>query len=344
MNELLINTGMGTSRIIMDKGIEDVGSLLPNKKTVILTDENVYALYHTKFPKNIPVIIIGLGEKNKTMATLDFIFEKMLEFELDRSSFLLAIGGGIVCDIAGFAASIYMRGIQFGFVSTTLLAQVDASIGGKNGVNFKGYKNMIGTFTQPNFVICDANMLKTLPNEEYIAAYAEIIKHAAIGNASLFSFLETNYIKAAEHDIEVIRRVVYDSLVIKSSVVQQDEKESGLRKMLNFGHTLGHAIEKHTGVIHGNAVAIGMVAAARLSVKEGVLKQVDCERLENLISLYKLPTKMEGLDKEAIIEAMKKDKKRERDVIAFVLLNGIGNIQFKNISIEDLKGIVYDLC
>ncbi len=343
MDVLNINTDMGESKLLLGEKLINLKNYLPEGQKLIVTDKNVYRLYQKQFPKNIPVVIIGLGEKAKTLVTLEKIYEACIKYELDRSSFIIGIGGGIVCDITGFAAATYMRGLGFGFVSTTLLSQVDASVGGKNGVNLKGYKNMIGVFSQPRFVICDFEMLATLPEDEYIAAYAEIIKHAAIKNIEMFKYLEENCEKALCHNIDVIRKMVYDSLVIKSTVVNMDEKETGMRKMLNFGHTVGHAIEKTTGMIHGNAVSIGMVAAARLSVDKGTLSSSDAKRLESLILKFGLPLSAK-LDKNKIIDAMRKDKKRERDTISFVLLKGLGDVVFEKVPIDNLKKIVYDLC
>jgi 3-dehydroquinate synthase len=343
MEVLKIKTDLGESRLLSGERIENLHKYLPDCKLAIITDENIKKYYQQYFPQNALIITVGLGETNKTMATLEKIFDELISAEYDRSCFILGIGGGIITDITGFVASIYLRGVRFGFVSTTLLAQVDASIGGKNGVNFKGYKNMIGVFNQPEFVILDYNMLKTLPKQEFTAGFAEIIKHAAIRDMSLFDFMENNIDKALSGDERVLHRLVYDSLVIKSAVVQTDEKEKGLRRILNFGHTLGHAVEKLTGIIHGQAVSIGMVAAARLSVKKGLLTQVEAERLEKLIAAYGLPVKI-TVDKARLIEAMKKDKKREQEMINFVLLSGLGSAVIEGIEIKQLEEIVNDLC
>lgn len=343
MEQLIIKTDLGESKLLLGESIKNIGNYLPDTKVVVITDTNVRELYEDFFPEEVNVIEIGTGEENKTLETLSYIYEKLVEFEIDRSSFIVGIGGGIVCDITGFAASTFMRGIKFGFVSTTLLSQVDASIGGKNGVNFKGFKNMIGVFNQPEFVICDFTMLMTLPEDEYIAGYAEIIKHAIIKNYEMFCYLEKNVNEAMEQNLEVIHRVVYDSLVIKSEVVQKDEKETGLRRMLNFGHTIGHAIEKNTGLIHGKAVAMGMVLSAKLSEKRGYITKEDVKRITDLISAYKLPVDF-PLDKKEIVEIMKKDKKREKQIINFVLISKIGEVKFEAIPVNELEDIINDLC
>ncbi|MBA3037475.1 MAG: 3-dehydroquinate synthase, partial [Desulfobacterium sp.] len=275
------------------------------------------------------------GETVKTLDTAAYIYQNLLDMNAQRSTVLVGIGGGIVCDITGFVASTYLRGISFGFVSSTLLSQVDASVGGKNGVNFKGYKNMVGVFNQPAFVICDMNLLKTLPEKDLLCGFAEIVKHAAIEDAALFEYLENNYKKALSLDYNVIERLVYDSVVIKSSVVNRDEKEKGERRKLNFGHTLGHAIEKTTGIPHGEAVSLGMVFAASLSVKRGLLSSGEEKQISALLKNLKLPTTVD-IDRKKVIEALNKDKKREGDGIHFVLLDGIGKAVIEEISISEL--------
>ncbi len=344
METFIIQTPHNTSKILLGEQLARLSRYLPETKTVIITDGHVHDLYKDQFPQTTGVITIGHGEKIKTLDTLNYIFTKFVELELDRSSFVIGIGGGIVCDITGFAASIYLRGIDFGFVSSTLLSQVDASIGGKNGVNFMGYKNMIGVFNQPKWVICDLKMLKTLPEKEFIAAFAEIIKHACIRDASMFEYLEQNTPGALQRDIDVLHELVSNSLTIKSEVVQKDEKEKGLRRILNFGHTIGHAIEKNNpGVIHGYAISTGMVVAARISEKMGLLTTAESERITKLIAAYKLPTEIQ-ISKNLLLEGIRKDKKRENDTINFVLLDGIGSTIIKPIEISQLKEIIYDLC
>ncbi|MFU8770398.1 MAG: 3-dehydroquinate synthase, partial [Desulfotignum sp.] len=227
----------GTSQIHVGERLGNLADHLPDQPLVIITDENVKSLYGHAFPK-VPVITIGTGEKIKTLATVETILHRLIDLGCDRSCFILGIGGGIVCDIAGFAASIFMRGVDFGFVSTTLLSQVDASVGGKNGVNLSAFKNMAGVFSQPRFVICDPDMLKTLPQKEIANGMAEIVKHALIADAGMLAFIENNHARALNLDPEIIFQLVSDSVAIKSRVVQQDERESGERRKLNFGHTI----------------------------------------------------------------------------------------------------------
>ncbi|MCP4107598.1 MAG: 3-dehydroquinate synthase [Desulfobacteraceae bacterium] len=328
----------GNSKILAGERLHNLEKYLPNKKTVIITDTNIKRLYQNDFP-SCEIIEIGTGEGIKNLDTAQYIYEKLLALEADRSSFIVGIGGGLVCDIAGFVASTYMRGISFGFVSTTLLSQVDASVGGKNGVNFQGYKNMVGVFNQPEFVICDMNLLNTLPEKEILSGFAEIVKHAAIGNADMFAYIEKNYEKALALDTEVIEKLVYDSVVIKSSIVNKDEKEKGERRKLNFGHTFGHAIEKTLHVPHGEAVSAGMVVASNLSVKKGLLRAKDAERIEELLRKLKLPVRFQ-IDREKVLDALRKDKKREGDSINFVLLKNVGSAIVEEISIKELDDVI----
>ena len=237
--------------------------------------------------------------------------------EADRSTFIVGIGGGIVGDITGFAASTYMRGLGFGFVATSLLAQVDATVGGKNGVNFKGYKNMVGVFNQPHFVIADIELLKTLPPGEVACGLAEIVKHACIADADYFAYIESQCNAIRQLEPAVMHKLVYESVVIKSNVVNRDEREAGERRKLNFGHTVGHALEKTLGISHGAAVSVGMVMAAELSKQHDLLDGQDLTRIKALLTRLNLPTRID-FNPKAVIEALGKDKKRENDQLISV--------------------------
>jgi 3-dehydroquinate synthase len=337
MKQLTIKGKTGISKLLVGEKIENCGKYINPEETVIITDTNVATLYQTHFPST-NVIAIGIGEKIKTFDTVTEIYASLVNMEADRSAFILGIGGGIVCDIAGFVASTYLRGVRFGFVATTLLSQVDASVGGKNGVNFGGYKNMVGVFNQPEFVICDPMVLKTLPDKEVLCGMAEIVKHAAIADTDLFAYLESRFTQARQLDIEVIERLVSDSVKIKAAIVGRDEKEQGERRKLNFGHTFGHAIEKISGVPHGEAVSAGMVQAARLSVQKGLLSAVDEQRIMTLLNNLNLPTAI-PLQKHRVLDALKRDKKREGRHIHFVLLEGIGQAVVHKISIQKLEAL-----
>ena len=344
MKQLDIQSSIGTSKILVGESLKNVSNYLPeNKKLVIITDTNVRKIYGHQFPEG-NIIEIGIGEDNKTLDTIKVIVGKMLEMELDRTSFVLGIGGGIVCDITGFVASVFMRGVDFGFVSTTLLAQVDASVGGKNGVNFEGFKNMVGVFALPKFVICDTKMLQTLPKDEVLSGFAEIVKHGAIASNELFCYIEENIEKALDLDPIVVDHFVYESNKIKSTVVNGDARERGERRKLNFGHTFGHAIEKVTKISHGKAVSIGMVVAAELSVQKGLMQKSEAKRLKDVLKRMNLPVDTAGLDKDKALEAMKHDKKREGDSVHFILLEEIGKAQIQGITFDDLKTITDDLC
>ena len=335
MKRFEIHGQAGASTILVGERLENLRDHLPVERPVLITDTNVERLYGDRFPPG-HVIAIGTGEAVKTLDTVQGIFQRMVDAGADRGAFVVGIGGGVVCDIAGFAASTYMRGVRFGFVSTTLLSQVDASVGGKNGVNFGGYKNMVGVFQQPETVICDLDLLETLDAAEVRSGLAEIVKHAVIADADLFGFLENKAEAALALERPVVERLVYDSVVIKSGVVNRDERERGERRKLNFGHTFGHAIERVAGIPHGQAVSLGMVIASALSVERGLLSADENDRIVRLLDRLGLPTRIQ-LDTAAALEALGKDKKREGDRIRFVLLDRIGNAVVEAIPVDALR-------
>jgi 3-dehydroquinate synthase len=334
MQTIHVQGDAGRSAILVGERLANLKDHLPPGRTIIITDEMVSSHYRNQFPK-ADEITIGCGEKHKTLETLAAIYDQLVELEADRSTFIVGIGGGIVGDISGFAASTYMRGLRFGFVATSLLAQVDATVGGKNGVNFKGYKNMVGVFNQPEFVIVDIELLKTLPAEEIACGLAEIVKHGCIADADYFRYIEDNCQAIAVLDHTVMLRLVRDSVAIKAAVVNRDEREAGERRILNFGHTFGHAFEKTIGVSHGAAVSLGMVMAAELSRDKGLLAKKEVERILRLLTRLKLPVSAD-YDRQAVFSALKKDKKRSRDNIHFVLLKGLGKAVVESISVDSL--------
>jgi len=335
MHAIEITGAAQPSTILVGESMENLGRYLPAGRTVVITDGNVRQLYQDRFPQ-APVLSIGSGEDFKTLETAKDLYETMVSLEVDRSTFILGIGGGIVCDVAGFVASTFLRGLRFGFVATTLLAQVDASVGGKNGVNLEGYKNLVGTFNQPAFVLCDMQLLQTLPEAEVVNGMAEIVKHALIADAGLFAFLEDNAANALNLDPSVIERLVRDSVVIKSGVVGRDERESGERRKLNFGHTFGHALEKVSGLSHGEAVSVGMVLAASLSVQRGRLAPAAHDRTIRLLRSLRLPCTAPA-DVGRVVDAVLRDKKRKADRIHFVMLEDIGRAAVEDIPIAELK-------
>jgi len=339
METVTINTNSGQSNILIGESLQNLQRYVPAARPIIITDVNVGKLYHLD-SMAAEVIIIGTGEEIKTLETVEDIYSQLISWGADRSAFIVGIGGGIVCDIAGFVASTYLRGVRFGFVATTLLAQVDAAIGGKNGVNFERYKNMVGLFQQPEFVICDPEVLKTLPQKEIACGLAEIVKHAAIADPDLFAYLERHAEDILELESRAVKKVVSASVRIKASIVRRDETEKGERRILNFGHTFGHAIEFATGVPHGEAVSLGMVYASNLSFKRGLLTDAENQRLRVLLNDLHLPTRFNSKT-EGVAEAIGKDKKRADVRIHFVLLNGIGNAVVEQIAVEELKETLY---
>jgi len=334
MITIKISGNTGNSDIIIGEKISRFWDYLPERKTIVITDDRVEKLYGSLW-EDLPTIIIGQGEANKTLNTLGLIFHQLLELNADRKTFILGIGGGIVCDLAGFAASVFMRGLRFGFISTTLLSQVDASVGGKNGVNFEGYKNIVGVFNQPEFVLCDPQVLKTLEPGEISNGLAEIVKHALIADGELFNFLEKNIKGLLTLDVEVINYAVTRSVEIKSAIVNLDEKEQGERRKLNFGHTFGHAIEKVSGISHGNAVSLGMVIAAKYSTKKGFLTETDLNRMIRLLEKLRLPVEC-NYNSGEIMEALIMDKKREDAKIHFILLENIGHAVVEKLPIDEV--------
>jgi len=336
-----VHGSTGNSKVIIGETLGNLSKYLPESKPVIITDKNTWRLYKNDFP-DTEIIKIGSGEKIKNLNTVKSIYQRLVEIGADRSSYIVGIGGGIVCDIAGFVASTYMRGIRFGFVSSTLLSQVDASTGGKNGVNLGGYKNMVGIFNQPEFVICDQNLLETLPKDEISCGLAEIVKHAVIKDKEMFKYLEENYKSALQLEANVIEHLIYKSVLIKTEIVNKDDTEKGERRKLNFGHTFGHAIEKTAKLPHGKSVSIGMVLASRLSEIKGFLAKTDVSRIHSLLDNLNLPTRLK-VDKGKVLKAIMADKKKEGDHIYFVLIKGIGKAVIETISTSDIENIYKDL-
>lgn len=289
----------------------------------------------------IPVTIPD-GESFKNINTVHYIYSELLRNGLDRKSGIVALGGGVVGDIAGFVASTYMRGIEYVQVPTTLLAHVDSSVGGKTGVNHKLGKNMIGTFYQPKLVWIDVDVLKTLPKRELLAGIAEVIKHGIIKDEKLFEFMEKNRDKLFDLETNALIHIIKHSCEIKSEIVSKDERESGLRAILNYGHTIGHAIEtvtQYTQFLHGEAVAIGMNVEARLSRLLGFLQDSNVFRIKSLIDAYGLPSEIPSeIEADSLLAPMQLDKKTVAGELKFALPEKIGKARIqKNISREIIK-------
>ena len=251
----------------------------------------------------------------------------------------MAIGGGIVTDVAGFAASTYMRGVEFGFISTTLLGQVDASVGGKNGVNVDGYKNMVGSFTQPRFVICDVDMLRTLPEREFRTGLAEVIKSAVIADKELFERLEGADFGTLAENRALLREIVYRAISVKASIVERDERETGDRRKLNLGHTLAHAIEKSSSRMnHGEAVAVGLKLIAEAAVRSGRLSAGDGERIVGLLQRAGFALEP-PVEMRTLLKAVSRDKKSVGDEIYIVWPTAIGHCEVEKMPLDEFRGM-----
>jgi len=309
------------------------------RRCAVFTDSRVAPLYSEPAMTALtragfePVLItFPAGENSKRLRQLEACFNQMARHRLERKSFIVALGGGVVGDLAGFAAATWLRGVPFVQVPTTLLAQVDSSVGGKTGVNLRAGKNLVGAFYQPKLVLCDLSTLRSLPEREYQSGMAEVIKYGIIYDARLFRFLEESMDQLNNRQSEALTRTVARCCEIKAEVVAQDETESGLRAILNFGHTIGHAIEATAGYgkyLHGEAIAIGQVFAARLSCRLQGLRSSEADRMETLLQRAHLPTsiKLGPAALKKLMAAMKLDKKVSAGEVRFVLARRIGRVQ-----------------
>ena len=307
----------------------------PATCAAVVTNETVSALYAeavlsalTPLFRRTLVIALPDGEGHKDWSTLNTIFDRLLDAGCDRKSILIALGGGVVGDLTGFAAACFMRGIGFVQVPTTLLAQVDSSVGGKTGINHPRGKNMIGAFHQPLRVVADTDTLMSLPQRELVAGLAEVIKYGAIADDGFTTWLDTNLERLLKRDDEALRYAIRRSCEIKSGIIERDERESGIREILNFGHTFGHAIEAGLGFgkwLHGEAVGCGMVMAADLSRRLGRIASGDVDRLVSLVHRTGLPISVGSIGCETILDLMRGDKKARGGQIRFVVLESPGH-------------------
>lgn len=290
------------------------------------------------------LIEIPDGEEFKTSATLNLVYDRLIESGVDRKSFVVALGGGVVGDLAGFASATFLRGIPFVQVPTTLLAQVDSSVGGKTGIDHPLGKNLIGAFYQPHLVLSDMAVLKTLDERHYRAGLGEVVKYGVVLDADLFSLLELSVDLLLKRDLELLAQVVCRCCELKAHVVEQDEKESGLRAVLNYGHTLGHAFETLSGyrdLVHGEAVSIGMVMAVQLSYQAGYCSEEDVQRVVRLLEQLGLPTAVPQVDRNDLIAALGKDKKNRSGTLQFICNRGIGYHQFHQFTPTQLVDACY---
>ena len=340
MDTIEINNYGLSSSIFIESSLDRLNKLLPSSNVIIVIDDLVNSIYGDLFSA-YKRIAVHSGETVKTLDTVVDITAKLIELEADRHTFILGVGGGIVCDITGFVASTYMRGVRFGFLPTTLVAQVDAAIGGKNGVNFQRFKNIIGTFNQPEFVLCDVRFLKTLPERELNAGFAEIIKYGLISDKSIIEDVDQNHSLYMNCDQNAFAELILKCVTIKANVVNQDVNEKGLRKILNFGHTIGHAIEKiSSDYIHGEAISIGMVIAMKISESEGNISGSDTKRICALLQKYKLPVAIDKQLFPSLITSLTADKKRNESLIDFVVLKQFGEAVILTISFTELSGLL----
>lgn len=344
MKRIEVKTTTNNYNIIISNNFDSLQEHLSeigmnDKKVCIITDDNVSKLYLdevcsilSKITDKLSFIIISHGEANKNLETINTIYKKMIQEKLDRESYLIALGGGVTGDMVGYASATYMRGNNFIQIPTTLLSQVDSSIGGKTGVDFDGYKNIIGAFHQPKLVYINTNTLLTLPKREISAGMGEIIKHGLIDSKEYFNFIKANSSRIMNLDHEIMEQLIYESCVIKSDVVSMDEKEKGIRATLNFGHTIGHAVERlfDFNLLHGECVALGMVSAAFLSCLLNKIDSSELDDIKSCIQSFELPIKINKLDEHTIFNELYHDKKTKNNELNFILLDGIGSCEIRN--------------
>jgi 3-dehydroquinate synthase len=326
------------SKIVIDTVENSLAALLPvpAENVVIITDANLHRTNRTLVDAHRH-IIIGQGETSKTLKTIENIYKKLLELGADRSTFIVGMGGGIVTDITGFVAATYMRGLRFGFVATSLLGQVDACIGGKNGVNFDGFKNIIGTIRQPEFVICDISRLKTLPMKEFRTGLVEVVKAAIVGDKALFELMEAHSPEEIRNDEGLLREIITRSIKVKACIVQRDELEKNERRKLNLGHTFGHAIEKNVpGITHGEAVAAGTVMISDMAVRIGMLSPEDNLRIRGAMARTGISTE-HPVEVKKLLAAIRHDKKRESDNIYLSAPTSVGSCEIIKMTLPEFE-------
>ena len=337
MHRLSLDLGERSYPILFGRGLLRVKDVLEpylgREGVLVVTNETVAPLYLNDVLKmlggrKVDQLVLPDGEQYKTLDTLNLIFHTLLEKGHNRGTVLLALGGGVIGDMTGFAAACYQRGVDFIQIPTTLLAQVDSSVGGKTAVNHRLGKNMIGAFHQPKAVLIDINTLKTLPDREFKSGLAEVIKYSLIIDREFFAWLEENMQDLLARKDQALLYAVEVSCRLKAQVVSADEREGGIRAILNLGHTFGHAIETHQGYgswLHGEAIAVGMVMAAQMSGLMGLLTSSDVGRIENLLRAAGLPVvRPENISAQQFLDLMAVDKKAQRGIIRLVLLESIG--------------------
>ncbi len=351
MKKISIKTTSKNYQICIGEGLArnfNFDSIAHKREIFIIVDKNVPKKtieglkknLSSSFPKRIIEKRIFASEKNKNLIYVSKIYDSMLNKKLGRDCLVIGVGGGITCDIAGFVSATYLRGVEFLLLPTTLLAQVDASIGGKTGVNHKGFKNMIGAFYQPSLVIVDSSTLKSLPKKEVLSGLVEVIKHGVILDNKFFSWIEKNALNLKKLKISSIESAIKKSIEIKAKVVSKDEKEKGLRAILNFGHTFGHAIEtagENKLYTHGEAVALGMLAASNLSENISNLSNIEIKRIKNLLVKLGIRTSLKKkIETNSLIKLMESDKKKDKGIINFIIIDKIGRAKIQKVKDKKL--------
>ena len=347
MAKLSVNLGDRGYPIYIEPNFKRLGKACADarlsEKMLIVTDNNVQKYYCDDCVREleglcteVSVHVIQSGEINKSLDTVRDIYRKLVELKADRKSVLVALGGGVTGDITGFAAATYMRGIPFIQIPTSLMAQADSSIGGKTGVDFEGCKNMVGAFYQPSLVYININALRTLPDRELKSGMAEVIKHGLIRDSDFYEYISSNIDKIYSFDENTLAYMTKMNCTIKGNVVEQDEREGGLRAILNFGHTIGHAIECVSGftMLHGECVSVGMVGAYKLAHKMGMTDEDTVGRIEASLRKAGLPVKAQGMDADKVFDKMFSDKKVKDDKLNFVLPKGIGEVIYCTVEKE----------
>lgn len=344
--------------IVLTSGFEELRDFFEDnswsrKKVCIVTDSNVEPLYAqavkdtlTPLVKECEVFVFPAGEANKNLSTVQSLYAFLIERHFDRKDLLAALGGGVVGDLTGFAAATYLRGVDFIQIPTTLLAQVDSSIGGKTGVDFDAYKNMVGAFYMPRLVYMNLDTLQTLETRQFYNGFGEVMKHGLIKDSKYYEWLIANMYEICDREPETLLKLVKRSCEIKKSVVEKDPTEQGERALLNFGHTLGHAIEKNSGftMMHGECVALGCVAAAFISWKRGRIEMEDYYEIRDMFVPFNLPISADELDIDRIVELTKSDKKMKSGQIRFVLLDKIGKaVLDDSVTEEEMRAALEEL-
>ena len=333
MTKKQIQFSSSATTFYFDASFDELEKITSKDSAILLTDENIFAKQKKKFT-GWQTIVVKAGEQYKNQSTVDDVIGQMIGLGADRKTTLIGVGGGVITDMAGYIAGVYMRGIACGFVPTSILAMVDACIGGKNGVDVGVYKNMVGLIRQPSFLLYDYSLLTSLPKQEWSNGFAEIIKHAAIKDAAMFKILEEHKLSDYQKDKELLSKLIQRNALLKSKVVVEDEFEQGERKLLNYGHTLGHAIENDYQLPHGFAISIGMVAAAHISEQYTGFSAT--EKLVKVLKQYGLPTFLK-FNADKALQNMMADKKRFKKELHYILLEKIGKAVIQPLSIEEAR-------